>query len=178
MDPDSESASLIPIFHQCEVRIANHDNPEYARLKFPAFLIPILKFALFLWWTLAYEYGRNVPYNLNLHTAWLENHALTLKNKTAKYYFGEESCILQSCLTFYAEPRKILVKFKIFFLLSVIVFKKVNLNVWQTCHDLFLISGSESITYWMLYYEWLQSQHYESSNLPPSSTRSVDDDHI
>jgi hypothetical protein len=26
-----------------------------------------------------------------LHTAWLNNHALTLKRNTAKYYFGEKS---------------------------------------------------------------------------------------
>jgi hypothetical protein len=26
-----------------------------------------------------------------LHTAWLDNHALTLKRNTAKYYFGEKS---------------------------------------------------------------------------------------
>jgi hypothetical protein len=26
-----------------------------------------------------------------LHTAWLENHALTLKSNIAKYYFGEKS---------------------------------------------------------------------------------------
>jgi hypothetical protein len=25
-----------------------------------------------------------------LHTAWLNNHALTLKRNTAKYYFGEK----------------------------------------------------------------------------------------
>jgi hypothetical protein len=32
-----------------------------------------------------------LPRNINpiLHTAWLDNHALTLKSNAAKYYFGE-----------------------------------------------------------------------------------------
>ncbi len=30
--------------------------------------------------------------------------------------------------------------------------------------------GSEAITIWMLYFKWLQSQHYESSDFPPPPT--------
>jgi hypothetical protein len=33
-----------------------------------------------------------------LHTAWLNNHALTLKRSTAKYYFGEKSSFLHTFL--------------------------------------------------------------------------------
>jgi hypothetical protein len=33
-----------------------------------------------------------------LHTAWLNNHALTLKRNTAKYYFGEKSSFLHTFL--------------------------------------------------------------------------------
>ncbi len=38
-----------------------------------------------------------------LHTAWLESHALTLKNNTAKYYFGEKSSFLHTFLKFSPE---------------------------------------------------------------------------
>jgi hypothetical protein len=31
-----------------------------------------------------------------LHTAWLESHALTLKNNTAKYYLGEKSSFVHT----------------------------------------------------------------------------------
>jgi hypothetical protein len=33
-----------------------------------------------------------------LHTAWLNNRALTLKRNTAKYYFGEKSSFLHTFL--------------------------------------------------------------------------------
>ncbi len=42
-----------------------------------------------------------------LHTAWLNNHALTLKSNTAKYYFGEKSSFLHTFLNFCCESRKI-----------------------------------------------------------------------
>jgi hypothetical protein len=42
-----------------------------------------------------------------LHTAWLDNHALTLKSNTAKYYFGEKSSFLHTFLIFRCESRKI-----------------------------------------------------------------------
>jgi hypothetical protein len=35
-------------------------------------------------------------FNPILHTAWLNNHALTLKGNTAKYYFGEKSSFLHT----------------------------------------------------------------------------------
>ncbi len=77
-----------------------------------------------------------LPYNNpNLHNAWLDNHALILKSNSAKYYFYEKSRFLHTFLKFYYESRKIYVKLKNI-LLSVLL-KKVNLNVWQTCHDLF-----------------------------------------
>jgi hypothetical protein len=47
-----------------------------------------------------------------LHTAWLNNHALTLKRNTAKYYFGEKSSFLRTFLKFCCESRKIYVKLK------------------------------------------------------------------
>jgi hypothetical protein len=37
-------------------------------------------------------------FNPILHTTWLNNHALTLKRNTAKYYFGEKSSILHTFL--------------------------------------------------------------------------------
>jgi hypothetical protein len=49
-----------------------------------------------------------------LHTAWLNNHALTLKRNTAKYYFGEKSSFLHTFLKISCESRKILVKLKDF----------------------------------------------------------------
>jgi hypothetical protein len=52
-------------------------------------------------------------YNLNpiLHTAWLDNHALTLKNTTANYNFGEKSSFLHTFLKFSSESRTIQVNF-------------------------------------------------------------------
>jgi hypothetical protein len=47
-----------------------------------------------------------------LHTAWLDNHALTLKSNSAKYNFHEKSKFLQAFLKFCCESRKIKVKFK------------------------------------------------------------------
>ncbi len=42
-----------------------------------------------------------------LHTVWLESHALTLKNNTAKYYFSEKSSFLHTFLKFFPETRTI-----------------------------------------------------------------------
>jgi hypothetical protein len=42
-----------------------------------------------------------------LHIAWLNNHALTLKRNTAKYYFGEKSSLLHTFLKICCESRKI-----------------------------------------------------------------------
>jgi len=66
-----------------------------------------------------------------LHTAWLNNRALTLKSNSTKYYFGEKSGFLQTFRKFCCVSRKILVKLKNILL---------NPNVCQTIHDLFLIS--------------------------------------
>ncbi len=61
--------------------------------------------------------GFNVKsFNPNLHTAWLESHALTFKNNTAKYYFGEKSSFLHTFLKFPSESRTIRVHFKTFLL--------------------------------------------------------------
>ncbi len=51
-------------------------------------------------------------FNPILHTAWLDNHALTLKRNSAKYYFHEKSKFLHTFLKFCCESRKIQVKFK------------------------------------------------------------------
>jgi hypothetical protein len=48
--------------------------------------------------------------SLILHTAWLNNCALTLKSNTTKYYFGEKSGFLQTFRKFCCVSRKILVK--------------------------------------------------------------------
>jgi hypothetical protein len=57
------------------------------------------------------EAGRNftVIFLLNpiLHTAWLDNHALTLKSNFAKYCFYEKSRFLHTFLKFCCESRKI-----------------------------------------------------------------------
>jgi hypothetical protein len=41
-----------------------------------------------------------------LHTAWLNNHALTLKRNTAKYYFDEKSSFLHTFLKNCCELRE------------------------------------------------------------------------
>jgi hypothetical protein len=53
-------------------------------------------------------------FNPILHTAWLNNHALTLKRNTAKYYFGEKCSFLHTFLKICCESRKIEVKLKDF----------------------------------------------------------------
>ncbi len=47
------------------------------------------------------------PWQEVLHTAWLDNHALTLKSNSAKYYFYEKSRFLHTFLKFCCESRKI-----------------------------------------------------------------------
>jgi hypothetical protein len=54
------------------------------------------------------------PFYTILHTAWLNNHALTLKRKTAKNYFGEKSSFLQTFQKICCESSNIEVKFKDF----------------------------------------------------------------
>jgi hypothetical protein len=51
----------------------------------------------------------NVDINVSpiLHTAWLDNHALTLKRNSAKYYFHKKSKFLHTFLKFCCESRKI-----------------------------------------------------------------------
>jgi hypothetical protein len=49
-----------------------------------------------------------------LHTAWLNNHALTLKRNTAKYYFSEKATFLHTFLKICCKSWKILVKLKDF----------------------------------------------------------------
>ncbi len=51
-------------------------------------------------------------FNPILHTVWLDNHALTLKSNSAKYYFHEKSRFLHTFLKFCCESRKNKVKFK------------------------------------------------------------------
>ncbi len=48
------------------------------------------------------------PKTLNpiLHTAWLDNHALTFKRNTAKYYFHQKSRFLLTFVIFCYESRK------------------------------------------------------------------------
>ncbi len=57
-------------------------------------------------------------FNPILHTAWLNNHALTLKRNIAIYYFSEKSSFLHTFLKISFESRKIEVK----------LIKKVILN--------------------------------------------------
>ncbi len=52
-----------------------------------------------------------INFNPILHTTWLESHALTLKNNTAKYYFNEKSSFLHTFLKFSPESRTIQVGF-------------------------------------------------------------------
>ncbi len=49
-----------------------------------------------------------------LHTAWLDDHALTLKSNTAIYFFGGFEYLHKIC----RESRKIGVKFKNFLLFT------------------------------------------------------------
>jgi hypothetical protein len=42
-----------------------------------------------------------------LHTKWLENHALTLKRNTPRYYLAEKSSFLHTFLKLCCESRKI-----------------------------------------------------------------------
>jgi hypothetical protein len=48
-----------------------------------------------------------ISFNPILHTAWLDNHALTLKRNSAKYYFHEKSRFLHTFLKFCCKSRKI-----------------------------------------------------------------------
>jgi hypothetical protein len=48
-----------------------------------------------------------IVFNPILHTAWLDNHALTLKRISAKYYFHGKSRFLHTFLNFCCESRKI-----------------------------------------------------------------------
>ncbi len=79
-------------------------------------------------------------FNPILHTAWLDNHALTLKRNTAKYYFGEKFSFLHTILKFKSSSKT----FHFYF-------KKVNLIVWQPVMTCFkykvYMYGSEAITY-------------------------------
>ncbi len=54
-------------------------------------------------------YWREFPGYINpiLHTAWLDNHALTSKRNSAKYYYHEKSRFLYTFLKFCCESRKI-----------------------------------------------------------------------
>jgi len=78
-----------------------------------------------------------VSFNPILHTEWLDNHALTLKSNSAKYYFHEKSRFLYTFLKFCCESRKFKLSSKTFYFECYKCFKKVNLNVWQICHNLF-----------------------------------------
>ncbi len=55
-----------------------------------------------------------ILFNPILHTAWLDNHALTLKRNAAKYYFGEKSSFLHTFLNICCESRQISAKLKDF----------------------------------------------------------------
>jgi hypothetical protein len=46
-------------------------------------------------------------FNPILHTAWLDNHALTLKRNAAKYYLSEKSSFLPTFLKMCCESRTI-----------------------------------------------------------------------
>ncbi len=72
----------------------------------------------------AIQYLQKHDLNRILHTAWLESHALTLKNNTAKYYFGEKSSFLHTFLKFSSESRTIQVNFKNILLSMLSVFLK------------------------------------------------------
>jgi hypothetical protein len=61
------------------------------------------------------EHHHERSLNPILHTPWLNNHALTLKRNTAKYYFGEKSSVLHTFLSICCEASKIKVKLKEFF---------------------------------------------------------------
>jgi hypothetical protein len=52
-------------------------------------------------------FSLQTTFNPILHTAWLDNHALTLKSNSAKYYFQEKSRFLHTFLKFCCESRKI-----------------------------------------------------------------------
>ncbi len=58
---------------------------------------------------------RWVSFNPILHTAWLDNHALTLKSNSAKYYFHEKSRFLYTFLKFCCESRKFKLSSKTFY---------------------------------------------------------------
>jgi hypothetical protein len=54
----------------------------------------------------SYRPKKGVEVNPILHTTWLNNHALTLKRNTAKYYFGEKYSFLHTFLKISCESRK------------------------------------------------------------------------
>ena len=46
------------------------------------------------------DWEKKSGFNPLLHTAWLDNHALTMKSNTEKYYYGKKSSVLHIPLKF------------------------------------------------------------------------------
>jgi hypothetical protein len=82
---------------------------------------------------------RELCFNPILHTAWLDYHALTLKEILQNIILVKNPVFLHAFLKISCESRKISAKKiqRLSKLKAINVFKKVNLNIWQTCHDLF-----------------------------------------
>jgi hypothetical protein len=94
-------------FQNCADICASHGTPPVSTK--PMLNLPLVQVVLFT------DNGINARFlNPILHTSWLNNHALTLKRNTAKYYFGEKSSFLHTFLKIFCESWKIEVKLKDF----------------------------------------------------------------
>jgi hypothetical protein len=83
-------------------------------------------------------------------------HCLRKKN-TPKYFFGKNPIFCIPSQNFLVDQGKYKSSSKTFYFQCLKCFKKENLNVWQTCHDLFYISGVPV---------WFRSHHlFESCTL-------------
>jgi hypothetical protein len=63
-------------------------------------------------------------FNTILHTAWLNNHALTLKRNTEKYYFGEKFNFLHTFLNIVLNQGYLSQTHRLFNLNAISVLKK------------------------------------------------------
>jgi hypothetical protein len=76
-------------------------------------------------------------FNPILHTVWLDSHALTLKNYTAKYYEVRKICFFAYLTNFLSSIEEYCSHvYIVFYCYNMCVFCKHSLNLWQISHHL------------------------------------------
>jgi hypothetical protein len=93
--------------------------------------IPILSIFVLFMSEKTFEGMTYIKINPILHTAWLNNHAITLKSNTAKYYFGENPVFCIPSQNFVGNQGKFKSSSKHLNFNARSVLKIVNPNVWQ-----------------------------------------------